>query len=233
MTNEEIAGKLEFIVNEFSSGNLHQLREDLVSGLKSKAAHIKRELKEQFEAPKIIELRKINKYIKTIDFMSGQLNNIREELDNARRDTSFLKSSRNLIEEELTRNVVRFQTLDDRLKSSWKRADAAVEMTKEYKHTLDYCIADNTELKQSINRLQQVVFKPSIYKRFINYIKGKFMGKSMKVGGGGRFAKLTGKLEKEGKSPESAKAIAASVGRKKYGDAKMQSMASKGAKRAK
>lgn len=59
------------------------------------------------------------------------------------------------------------------------------------------------------------------------------MGKSMKLGGGDRFAKLTGKLEKEGKSPESAKAIAASVGRKKYGDAKMSSMAAKGAKRAK
>lgn len=55
----------------------------------------------------------------------------------------------------------------------------------------------------------------------------------MKLGGGGRFAKLTGKLEKEGKSAESAKAIAASIGAKKYGQAKMSSMAAKGAKRSK
>lgn len=50
----------------------------------------------------------------------------------------------------------------------------------------------------------------------------------MKLGGGGRFQKLTQKLESKGKSPESAKAIAASIGRKKYGAKKMTSMASKG-----
>lgn len=43
----------------------------------------------------------------------------------------------------------------------------------------------------------------------------------MKPGKGGRFAKLTGKLEAQGKSPESAKAIAASIGRKKFGAKKM------------
>lgn len=57
--------------------------------------------------------------------------------------------------------------------------------------------------------------------------------KSMKPGGGGRFKKLTKKLEKQGKSKESAKAIAASIGRKKYGSKKMSSMAAKGRKRAK
>ena len=57
------------------------------------------------------------------------------------------------------------------------------------------------------------------------------MGKSMRVGGGGRFAKLTAKLRSEGKSEKSAKAIAASIGRKKYGNAKMSSMAAKGRKK--
>lgn len=52
--------------------------------------------------------------------------------------------------------------------------------------------------------------------------------KSMKLGGGGRFAKLVGHLKGEGKSEESAKAIAASVGRKKYGNKKMNKMAEKG-----
>lgn len=48
----------------------------------------------------------------------------------------------------------------------------------------------------------------------------------MKLGGGGRFAKLTGKLAKKGaKNP---KALAAFIGRKKYGKKKMQSMAKKG-----
>ena len=49
--------------------------------------------------------------------------------------------------------------------------------------------------------------------------------KSMKLGGGGRFAALKSKIEKEGKSASSAAAIAASAGRKKYGKAKMVKMA--------
>lgn len=55
--------------------------------------------------------------------------------------------------------------------------------------------------------------------------------KSMKVGGGGRFEKLEGELERKGKSRKSARAIAASVGRKKYGRKKMARMASKGRKK--
>ncbi len=58
------------------------------------------------------------------------------------------------------------------------------------------------------------------------------MSKSMKPGGGGRFEKLEGKLEREGKSRKSAKAIAASIGRKKYGRKGMARMAAKGRKRA-
>ena len=55
-------------------------------------------------------------------------------------------------------------------------------------------------------------------------------GKSMKPGGGGRFAKFVKKVEGEGKSPEAAKAIAASAGRKKYGAKKFAKMAANGKK---
>lgn len=56
-------------------------------------------------------------------------------------------------------------------------------------------------------------------------------GKSMKPGGGGRYQKLVKKLAAGGaKDP---KALAASIGRKKYGKEKFQQMAAKGRKRAK
>ena len=61
----------------------------------------------------------------------------------------------------------------------------------------------------------------------------RYEGKSMKPGGGGRFAKLTNELKSEGKSEDSAKAIAASVGRAKFGAKKMASFASAGKARAK
>lgn len=54
--------------------------------------------------------------------------------------------------------------------------------------------------------------------------------KKPKLGSGGRFKALTSKLEKKGKSPESAKKIAAAVGIKKYGIKKMSNMAAKGRK---
>lgn len=55
--------------------------------------------------------------------------------------------------------------------------------------------------------------------------------KKPKLGSGGRFKALTNKIEKSGKSEKSAKAIAASIGRKKYGAKKMASMAAKGKKK--
>jgi hypothetical protein len=54
------------------------------------------------------------------------------------------------------------------------------------------------------------------------------MEKKPPLGSGERFKQLTDKLEKQGaKNP---KALAAFIGRKKYGKAKMQSMAAKGKK---
>lgn len=52
----------------------------------------------------------------------------------------------------------------------------------------------------------------------------------MKLGGGGRYEKLIGSLEKKGvKDPA---ALAAAIGRKKYGSKKFQSLAAKGRRRA-
>lgn len=51
-----------------------------------------------------------------------------------------------------------------------------------------------------------------------------------KLGSGGRFAAFVDRLVSEGKSADSAKAIAASQGRKKYGSQKMASWAAKGRK---
>lgn len=56
--------------------------------------------------------------------------------------------------------------------------------------------------------------------------------KSMKPGGGGRFAKFVNREEAEGENASSAKAIAAAVGRKKYGKKRFSSMAAAGRKRA-
>ena len=55
--------------------------------------------------------------------------------------------------------------------------------------------------------------------------------KTMEPGGGGRFAAMVGKLTGQGKSEESAEAIAASAGRKKYGKSKFQAMAAAGKKK--
>ena len=55
------------------------------------------------------------------------------------------------------------------------------------------------------------------------------MAKSMKPGGGGRFQKMVKKLKGKVSNP---KAVAAAIGRKKYGAKKMAKMAAKGRKRA-
>lgn len=56
------------------------------------------------------------------------------------------------------------------------------------------------------------------------------MAKSMKLGGGGRFAKLEKSLQGKVKDPA---AVAAAVGRKKYGAKKMSKMAAAGRRRSK
>lgn len=58
-----------------------------------------------------------------------------------------------------------------------------------------------------------------------------YKGKSMRLGGGGRFAKFVDSLKKSGKSEEQARAIAYKAGVKKYGKGKMAKMAAAGKKR--
>lgn len=53
------------------------------------------------------------------------------------------------------------------------------------------------------------------------------MSDSMKPGGGGRFKALEGKLEKR-KGVDNPGALAAYIGRKKYGAKKFQAMSAKG-----
>lgn len=58
------------------------------------------------------------------------------------------------------------------------------------------------------------------------------MAKKPPLGSGGRFKQLSDSIsKKEGVSKQSADAIAASIGRKKYGAGKMASMAAKGRKK--
>ncbi len=59
----------------------------------------------------------------------------------------------------------------------------------------------------------------------------KYKGKSMRPGGGGRFKKMTDQLEREGRTADEAKAIAASAGRKKYGKKRMAEWAKRGRKK--
>lgn len=59
------------------------------------------------------------------------------------------------------------------------------------------------------------------------YVKVK---KTSKLGSGKRFGALSKSIEAEGKDPKAAAAIAASIGRKKYGASRMASMAKKGRK---
>jgi hypothetical protein len=61
--------------------------------------------------------------------------------------------------------------------------------------------------------------------------KSKKATKTAKLGSGKRFSALSNSLKKEGYSKKSAGAIAASIGRKKYGGTKMAKMSSKGRKR--
>ena len=61
--------------------------------------------------------------------------------------------------------------------------------------------------------------------------KGKFAGKSMKPGGGGRAAKLKSVLQKK-KGVKNVGGLIGWIGRKNYGKSKFQKMAGKGRSRA-
>lgn len=83
-----------------------------------------------------------------------------------------------------------------------------------------------------LNKDGKTNFSDVLYGRTDGKIgKKKTGGKSMEPGGGGRFAAMVSGLKKKGKSEDSAKAIAASIGRKKYGKSRFQEMAAAGKKK--
>ncbi|MEW6045003.1 MAG: hypothetical protein AB1609_00740 [Bacillota bacterium] len=67
----------------------------------------------------------------------------------------------------------------------------------------------------------------------MEHLAKTYKGKSLAPGGGGRFARMVDKLQAQGKSAESARAIAASIGRKKYGAKQMAKWAANALRAAK
>jgi len=61
----------------------------------------------------------------------------------------------------------------------------------------------------------------------------KYKSKSTRLGGGGRFQMLVDELVENGFSEESARNIAASVGRKKYGTKRFASLSARAIRRSK
>jgi hypothetical protein len=62
-------------------------------------------------------------------------------------------------------------------------------------------------------------------------VANTYKGKSLKPGGGGRFARLVDQLRARGMSEKRARAVAASVGRRKYGAKQMAQWSAAGRKR--
>jgi len=58
-----------------------------------------------------------------------------------------------------------------------------------------------------------------------------YKGKSLRPGGGGRFARLVDRLKQRGYSTQRARAVAATIGRRKYGAKQMAQWAAQGRKR--
>jgi len=58
-----------------------------------------------------------------------------------------------------------------------------------------------------------------------------YKGKSLRPGGGGRFQRMVDRLKARGLSEKRARAVAASVGRRKYGARQMAQWAAAGRKR--
>jgi len=58
-----------------------------------------------------------------------------------------------------------------------------------------------------------------------------YKGKSLRPGGGGRFARLVDQLKQRGYSEKRARAVAATIGRRKYGSKQMAQWAAQGRRR--
>jgi hypothetical protein len=62
-------------------------------------------------------------------------------------------------------------------------------------------------------------------------VASTYKGKSLRPGGGGRFARLVDQLRARGMSEKRARAVAATIGRRKYGSKQMAQWAAAGRKR--
>lgn len=139
------------------------------------------------------------------------------------------KPTKEMLEQE--KKIKNESKKSNKMNNKYKKGGKKVTMKKPEK---DSYMLENIELdfeKESMGMGGMMKYKsagfPDINKEGTN--KKKTGGKkSMEPGGGGRFAKMVKGLKKEGKSEESAKAIAASVGRKKYGKSRFQEMAAAG-----
>jgi len=118
-----------------------------------------------------------------------------------------------------------------RAQKNWSKAQKALDYDEQSGTTtsnaIGYASQKLDKSTRQANRAKEIKAKADAMKKggFPDLNKG---GKSMEPGGGGRFAKMVKNLKEKGKSEDSAKAIAASAGRKKYGKSKFQEMAAKG-----
>jgi len=124
-------------------------------------------------------------------------------------------------------------------KKSSKKMPKKADVKKEAKREKESFMEESKELSfgspkrpaPDMPPMQQEVPPQAANNMMSRMMMKKGGAKSMEPGGGGRFAKMVKSLKKEGKSADSAKAIAASIGRKKYGKSKFQAMAAAGKKK--
>ena len=111
-----------------------------------------------------------------------------------------------------------------RAQKNWGKAQDALKYDEtnnpETSNAIGYANRKLNQAARQENRAERIMAKANELK--------KGGTKSMEPGGGGRFDKMVAGLKKKGKSEESAKAIAASAGRKKYGKSRFQEMAAAG-----
>ena len=128
------------------------------------------------------------------------------------------KPTKQMLEQE--RKIKKEEKMNMEYKKGGKKKSSPIK--KEAKREKESFMQESKEIKFGAPGV-----KPPMEKEEMK-MGGK---KTMEPGGGGRFAKMVNKLKGQGKSEDSAKAIAASIGRKKYGASKFQAMAAAGKKK--
>ena len=145
----------------------------------------------------------------------GLWDNIRANKGSGKKPTKEMLKQEAKIKKEENMNM--------EYKKGGKKNSAKAKVMKEAKREKESFITESKELSFGNKPMP---------KEEMNEMAMKSGGKkTMEPGGGGRFAKMVNKLKGQGKSEDSAKAIAASIGRKKYGNSKFQAMAAAGKKK--